>query len=1588
MKTNFLVRIISCALVVILLAAAIPAYAIGDNSTRVSADDELIFTAREIYDVTEQGVWGDYFGCLGYDKVNLCYKNQVEYVRLTSYGGDDVSEAYFHLFSSSHKVAPYIAIKYRTTTTNINMQIFSDSVNKTVNGKNYTTFSVNSNGKWQLKIVDLTASIAEFDGQTANYLRFDFLNSSKMPENAYVDIAYIGFFNSSEEATAYDAESFTEENYIDPASPYTASDKIFYSCLDMINGMGPDGASNYNNRGGNYKKGVEVIEYNGTTFQENLLVISGWSVVDGGINKYIWSADYGKTWHDTGLYNRKTIYNDNDSGTYVNATESKLGMKLTDPVGAKKCTGYQCAVGSGTKCDGISIDLSDYKGKTVDITFAAVTEADLSKICVLDYIEGVYVGDKSEFDFTKIGYSDDNTSTIERADSLTNGVDAYYTGNDRSKYTVENMNTLINYDLITGGVSTVSSITNRTGGEYVSDTMKVFVRTTSGKVYYASNYISAPRPNIYRLGYYYYDSHIMDTDFINSASVTSELNLSLSKFTKYSSQHSTKPSVSSGVLSITITNPLDPYVCAPGLSYSASSYNAIQITIKSESASSMDILFCEEDSAFSSQKGKLRNVIKNDGEWHTYTFSTDGLEELGYSGTITGLRFDFDGTGVGTDVQIKDIKLQKITYDKLDLHLDRTMHTYSDKLHQEIHVVATEDTNGIDAVGIVTEISSDTVSKLIVKDKNGTHTSIDGVDWSSAEYIGFDIKNVGVFGYILPYDGKSGGMTVTLSNGIYTITQEATPREGTIAAPVRDTTNDFRMGHRIYTDSNHTFDAFLTEAEIERNPLTDANIKIDTNETPGAKFRGYDALKGAYYFMLSGAANFSVPYYEMPNKHYSVAFGIVGDQYDRNVYIYTHASSGALESAALLDVNDMMLPVPMEVCKNFSEGEEPIYNYGDDSYGDTIFPTVVKKDGNNYFKVLNLYQNWGQYPLKQISSIGYYVPYYHLSTGVTETNCISHYFSRAKNYSLLPDHRAMSQPEWSTQPQHYNAGHHSFLTYEDSLGNVIGTEFTDVSIGSYGPTYADVDLEYLSNDGKIKVELNHMEMPQTDENRGYYEIVYTVLDNVTINNFKEDFSIYSFYGYSYYKYLGYLDDTNNCKVVEMTQPDGTTKSPKYYTLGTNCPYFDIYYMEKATSYGNLGFIIDTSEIIIGGQKSNAKFAIKEDYQSVSLTLDIEGSVTLKAGDSIKINAIIMPWGGGWKDSNVVEFDASDYSVDVVTQNDGTKVYHVNNDQNVRRVRKEVLFNSYTATAGANTTVESTAFLPTVISNDGKTAQFTISGGFDAAAAEVNVTMLAKGFDSLGVPKVEELVNGAWVDYELSSKNTPDNSGNSHEYDGYAVTYDNGKYNYSFVTTITEKNSRTFRISVKSEATRGLDFELSEDGNSVVFSGIGSASSTDIVIPESYAGLPVVGIAGNALKGTDIDSITLHNGIVLARNNALTGELTDIDVYFADDNPRYRSEGNKIYDKQSGTLIWGGSIYGDVDGNGAVNLFDIVVMRKYLANYDFENDISLITVYSGADSNGDGQTDAIDLYYLRLYFAYYDYENNKPGVELGTNNLAE
>ncbi len=996
-------------------------------------------------------------------------------------------------------------------------------------------------------------------------------------------------------------------------------------------------------------------------------------------------------------------------------------------------------------------------------------------------------GDETQPDTDPETEPEDNTvqltgpyaDSIMYAQDMKNDIQVYFRDQSSRDVVIENDQMTMTLGTMTTGDKQVLALQNKQGATYLSNTMDVYIRTTEGGTYYASDSPAAARLNIYRYGYYYYNTHILDQIFA-AEGYAKETDLRANSLPRrgFTSDVEFLDDVEEGC-AFRVTSTTDPYVGLEKLAYKTTDYNAVEIVLRASQASSAYIFLGAGSHQWPNGDQHVTFAVTPGSEFHTYVIPLSSVKD--FTGNINSIRLDI-GAAVGEVVEIRSFRLVKIDEKIPAITLDRTLHAYTDKLTQETHLVTTAAVSNLAAYGMKTELDAATVAAIVLKDKNGTHDSLDGVDMDSLEYVGFDIKGVGVLGYIKTLDA-GGKITVTLSDGKYIILQEVAAEAGkTYAADTH-----LYMGTALYTDDTHSFDGFLYAADCERNPL---EIAV-TDDRDGGKFVGYDSLRGAYRLDINGTVGFQYNYENLIRRTLSIK--VAGDKTDRKVYMYTYTGTGeTLESAVLLDENNRLLPIPVEVCKNFgNEKEEPIFVPGDDRWGETYFPFVIKANEETAFSVVNLYQDWGRFPLKQISSISFYAPYYHLSTGATESNCIANYFISFMSNNLLPDFRGMSQRFWEAQPQHTAGGVLNFLSYTDADGNYNAMRHEEDEILSYGPTYADLEMNYTSYDGKIEVYLNHIEMPQTDENRTYYTYTIKVNEDVTIADFKRDFTIFTMTGTNTtYKKLGYLNDQNQPTVVDAS----TTDTLRYVTLGSDSPYYDLFLGDASVhedGYTNLAAIFKDYSITIGGKTYEGNLILRESLQGgknrADISLDLS-EVTLRAGDEMTFHMILLPWGEGQ--------DSGESTTDDI----------------VRRVRMDSCVDPFTIDVAVGTAIEH-PFVPMATAKD-NTVRFTVSGGYDTAVFYTGLrenrdkvrglSVRLYGFDAIGVPVVEELVNGKWVAYRIAS--------DTYAYDGYYIQYEgDGTYSYSFVIDMTEAGSRTFRVSLNTDEMVFANVDLIKGG---------------------------------------------------------------------------------------------------------------------------------------------------------------------------------
>ncbi len=689
------------------------------------------------------------------------------------------------------------------------------------------------------------------------------------------------------------------------------------------------------------------------------------------------------------------------------------------------------------------------------------------------------------------------------------------------------------------------------------------------------------------------------------------------------------------------------------------------------------------------------------------------------------------------------------------LYYEKAYHTYSDRMHQAFRIVAPTEDVAVSEFGFETKVPLEQLKKLEYVSDGKTYTEIENnATYENVEYIGFDIKDAGVVGFI--FAGQDTKISLKQTEKEIILKQS-------IALEAVSAGEDVLFANRLYTDMTHEFDGLQKANREEQNPLTDQNITVDES-VDGAKFIGYNHMTGSYEFTLNGSG-FSQAYYFEPEKKYYEHITVQNVPDDRTMYLRVHTEV-PMEGAALLDKDEKLLPIPLQGCKNFGhEKEEPIYNPKDPLSGDTYMPLVVKAGENYDFSILNVYKLWGNYDIKQLSSIDYYISYYHLSTGVTETNCIAPYYAQTADGSLdmawfLPDFRGASGDFWGDlelkqgDPQHNSVG--TVYAPTNNMGG-LKANYLSSNIKSAGLIYADLEYSYISDDSTYKYTMRHFELPQNDESRTYYTIDFTFLEDCKIDN--QMFSIIAEDGRKgIYNYAAYLDENGKHQEIENPRSQGQTT---LYPLNKGGSYFAFYGLPDGwdTETGNFGLVVKDYSITVDGKKSDVGLAFLNDIRGSHWGLGNYGSLTLsesvefKKGDTIHIDLILLPFG-------------------LVGQDDC---------QNVVNVYEDSVKNALAVEAQVGKVVEDT-YLPTVMSKD-NVAEFALSGGVASNETGVDYAVKVQGFDKLTNPKVYEKVDGEWIPYEYASELG---------YDGYSVQVENNKLSYSFMFTQTAEG-RIFKV---------------------------------------------------------------------------------------------------------------------------------------------------------------------------------------------------
>lgn len=676
--------------------------------------------------------------------------------------------------------------------------------------------------------------------------------------------------------------------------------------------------------------------------------------------------------------------------------------------------------------------------------------------------------------------------------------------------------------------------------------------------------------------------------------------------------------------------------------------------------------------------------------------------------------------------------------------MDLTYNTLPNTLHINYKFIYKEAYTAETSFGVELKVDSSAVAKIEIKDKNGVHDSVAGVDPRSVEYVAFDIQRAGTAGLIYPADSLYTEVSVVQEDGYYLV-------NSVIQLPSAVSGTVYNLNLQMYNDVTHSFAGIQKAAYIERNPV---EVSITDSTNSRASFAGYDSATGMYRITEeNNFYDFNYGYYVDPNFYMYADLKIKNDGQERPIYIWVNSNVGCMECAFLLDKEKRLLAVPMEVCKNFNgEYEDRIYDPEDKAYGDTFFPVYLTAGEEIECTAVQYVQNWGKYALQQISSIQFFATYYHMSTGATETTCIAPMGVFGKDGYTLPDFRGCSGEIWDTQPQYYHAGD----TYFTSMINInknkktVLSEYTGSQILSAGPTYGEMKYSYICDTGEFRYTLTHLEFPQNDESRNYYTYELEFLEDLNLAQVKEYFNIMSYqFESAGFRSYAYRDRSGR----NVSGSNGS--NDQYYVLNKEYSYF-AFYNSVNGGVTNYSILIKDFDVTVGGEKWDGNLAVNVKnnlsggarMNSFALTLDAE-DLYFRKGDTIRIHMILLPYGPAY----------------------------YNSCSNVLRVAEDSILKPMQATAAVGN-VEAHPYMARIRAAENQ-AQFTVRGSRNLNTVRVD------GFTSDRKPVIEEFTDGQWVLYDNSVES----------FDGYGAHYnEDNTYGFSFVVDMGEEGAdRTFRI---------------------------------------------------------------------------------------------------------------------------------------------------------------------------------------------------
>lgn len=863
---------------------------------------------------------------------------------------------------------------------------------------------------------------------------------------------------------------------------------------------------------------------------------------------------------------------------------------------------------------------------------------------------------------------------VQYANNIKDTIKMGYEGGHRNYFTLQNPDVAVESSLV--GERGVSSIGIPGNTSITSGAAQMVVKTKDGAEYTSYDSTIRGRMNTYSHGLYYYDTHLLDLKATNKAALDGARVVQSFSFddesalNDWGTKSNSELSIKDGALVFKSTgNGQDEHSIqndAVNMNVFANpdDYNKeiTHVRLKIKTTEAFEMIFDWQTAAF--QEGKLINVeqaamrtsaaIAASDDFRTYYIDLSNHSQ--WIDVVKMIKFKLNSK-VGTEVLIDSIDFINLIDYEYPVNFDFGYYMYPNKLHEQNLLRFSDNIKDLESAFSLVKVNESEVESVVaiekdasdVKDVTEEVKAGSFVDKDNLSAIMFKTKK-GNLGYIFPEVEDNGKIDVVIENEEYNFRHYVALKES------YESGDGASVARRVIVQKEYDEEALKNATYVELNPLTekDGGLTLAKNKKYKSELFEYNAIEGYYEIGLEG--RFFQPAYDEPSYGPETTLSFKNDGYNREIYVKgrTTVDPGCLEAAVVLDNEKRQLPVKVQVSKNFcGENEEVIYRHGDPAFGDSYYPIQLAAEEEISVTTKHLFQAWGTHNIKQVSSILFWTPYYHLSTGCTETTCWSPLLYNSKNGFMICDYRGWSNDLWEGQPQHDTIGEHYLFRYKSKDGTEMDSvNYYESDLKSVGPNYSDFTMKFHTDDGKADVNVRSVELSQTDETRVYTSLKVTFNEDLTIENARENFSLYDITGnISGVKFAqaAYLNDNNEvCETTTAKMHEQAGDGYAFFSMGEEKPFFAWYEcLPGDANQGNCGAVVDSFTATADGKKygtGDLALAVSNMQQKIisfgdgqdsiegyalqsSLTIDTD-TLKFKKGDTIECTLLLSPYGNG------------------------------------------------------------------------------------------------------------------------------------------------------------------------------------------------------------------------------------------------------------------------------------------------------------------------------------------------------------------------